>query len=153
MHECYDCRVEPAAGPSGVNPRVIWVIAIVVLIVIIAFVASIVAFALAILGTMDRSDAHVCGIAAVRSNPAAAQWLGTPIAQQGFTGGSSSSENGELHERVTFTVRGPRGSAFVVSEGRRSPLASHLVVVIGRDQHGETVYSGPFDCPDLHRKS
>jgi hypothetical protein len=144
--------VEPAAGPSGINPRVFWIVGIALLVVVIAFVASVVVFALAILGMMDRSDAHVCGIAAVRSSPAAALWVGTPIAQQGFTGGSSSSENGELTERVTFTVKGPRGSAFVVSEGHRSPLASHLSVVIGRDQRSETVYSGPFDCPDLHRK-
>ncbi len=152
MHECYDCLVEPAAGPSGINPRIVWIVAIVVLVVVIAFVASIVAFALALLGMLDRSDAHVCGIAAVRSSPAAAELVGTPIEQHGFTGGSSSTENGEASERVTFTVTGPRGSAFVVAEGRRSPLASHLDVLIGRDQHSRTIYSGPFDCPDLHRR-
>ncbi|MGA8532743.1 MAG: cytochrome c oxidase assembly factor Coa1 family protein [Candidatus Tumulicola sp.] len=142
--------MEPPAGPTGINPRVIWIVAIAVLIVILAFVASIVAFALAMLGVMDRSDAHVCGIAAVRSSPAVTALLGSPIEQQGFTGGSSSSENGELSQRVTFTVKGPRGSAFVVAAGHRSPLASHLDVVIGRDQRSQTIYSGPFDCAGLH---
>jgi hypothetical protein len=99
---------------------------------------------------MDRSDAHVCGLAAVRRSPAAAQLVGAPIEQKGFTAGSSSSNNGELTERVTFTVEGPKGSAFVVSEGRRSPLASHLVVSAGRDQRSIIVYAGPFDCAELH---
>ena len=151
MHEWYDGPVDPAAGPSGINPRVIWIVAIAVLIVIVAFVASIVAFAIALLSMMDRTDAHVCGIAAVRSSPVATALVGTPVAQQGFTGGSTSSQNGELTERITFTVKGPLGSASVVSEGHRSPLASHLNVVIGRDQQSQTVYSGPFDCPELHR--
>jgi hypothetical protein len=152
MHEWYDGPVERAAGPSGINPRVIWIVAIAVLIVIVAFVASIVAFAIALLSMLDRTDAHVCGIAAVRSSPVATALLGMPVEQQGLTGGSTSSQNGELNERITFTVKGPRGSAYVVSDGHRSPLASHLDVVIGRDQHGETIYSGPFDCPELHRR-
>jgi Kef-type K+ transport system membrane component KefB len=151
MHEWYDRRMEPAAAPSGINPRVIWIVAIAVLIVIILVVAAIAAFALALLGMMDRSDAHVCGLAVVRRSPVAIALVGTPIRQRGFTGGSSSSENGESSQRVTFTVAGPRGSAFVVSEGHRSPIASHLTVQIGRNQQGQTIYSGPFDCAELHR--
>lgn len=149
MHEWYDRRMEPAAAPSGINPRVIWIVAIAVLIVIILVVAAIAAFALALLGMMDRSDAHVCGLAEVRKSPAAIALVGTPIRQRGFTGGSSSSENGEMSQRVTFTVSGPRGSAFVVADGHRSPIASHLIVQIGRNQQGQTIYSGPFDCAEL----
>ncbi len=130
--------------------RVIWIIAIVALIV----VGTIAGFAAMLLSVvfrmMDSSDAHVCGLAAVKSSPAAARLVGTPIEQKGLTGGSSSTDNGELTERITFNVRGPLGEAFVVSEGFRSPLKSHLTVQIGRDQHGETVYDGPFDCPQLH---
>jgi hypothetical protein len=145
--------MEPSSGPSGINPRVIWIVAVAVLVVIVAIVVSVVAFVFALFGSMDRADAHVCGIAAVRQSPAAAALVGTPIEQQGFTGGSSSNDNGELSQRLTFTVKGPRGTAFVVSEGHRSPLASHLDVVIGRDQRSQTIYSGPFDCPELHRPS
>ena len=126
---------------------------IVVLLVVAGVVGLIAIFSFALLGIMDRADSHVCGLAAVRRSPAAAALVGTPIVQHGFTGGSSSSDNGELSERVTFTVAGPLGQAFVVSEGRRSPLASHLVVRIGRDQQQHVVYDGPFDCPELHART
>ncbi|MBV8117521.1 MAG: hypothetical protein JOZ01_06060 [Candidatus Eremiobacteraeota bacterium] len=143
--------MEPAAGASSFNVRVIWIVAVGTAIIIVAFVAAVVALVFAFLGMMGRTDAHVCGLAAVRRSPAAVALVGTPIVQQGFTAGSTSSSNGELSERMTFTVKGPSGTAFVVAEGRRSPLASQLNVVIGRDQHSQTVYSGPFDCPELHR--
>ncbi len=125
---------------------------IVAVLLAVALVVSVVLLAVFALGLMDRSDARVCGLAAVRRSPAAARLVGTPIEQQGFTAGSSSSNNGELNERVTFTVKGPNGTAFVVSEGDRSPLASRLEVKIGRDQRSYIVYAGPFDCPELHAK-
>jgi hypothetical protein len=143
--------MEPAAGPSSISPRVIWIVGIVVLAVVVAFIAAIIAFMFALFGMMDRSDAHVCGLAAVRNSPIAAELVGTPITQRGFTGGSSSSANGEFNERITFTVEGPRGTAFVLAQGHRSPLESHLEVAIGRNQRSQTIYSGPFDCPQLHR--
>jgi hypothetical protein len=142
--------MEPAARPRGVTPRLVWIVLPLALLGALAIVAVVALGSFSVLRMMDRTDAHICGLAFVRRSSSAARLVGRPIEQHGFTGGSSSSENGELNQRMTFTVTGPRGSAFVVSEGRRSPLASHLVVRIGRDQRGETIYSGPFDCPELH---
>ena len=143
--------MEPVTRPVGANLRVIWIVTFIVLVVVGGMVAVVVTFVLGMFHLMDRTDAHVCGLAAVRRSPVADALLGTPIRQQGLTGGSTSSENGELTQRITFTVAGPRGSASVVSEGRRSPLASHLLVKLGSDERAQTIYSGPFDCPELHR--
>jgi len=120
--------------------------------VVLLIVGGIVVLVLGIFKLMDRADAHVCGLAYVQKSPDAAQMLGTPIAQKGFTGGSTSDTNGEVHERLTFTVAGPNGEAFVVSEGSRSPLGSHLTVRMGRNGDSTTIYDGPFDCPELHAK-
>jgi hypothetical protein len=126
------------------------VIAILAVVVLIgALVAAGFALFSGVAHLMDSTDAHVCGLAAVRRSPAAIALVGTPIVQDGFTGGSSSSENGELHERITFTVKGPKGQAFVLATGDRSPLASHLVVQAGRDGTSSTIYSGPFACAEL----
>jgi hypothetical protein len=100
---------------------------------------------------IDQRPAHVCGLALVQRSPMAIRLLGSPIRQHGLTGGRTSSTNGEDYERLTFWVRGPLGDAFVLSEGSRSPIGSHLNVRIGRHGEGETIYSGPFDCPELHR--
>ncbi|MBV8373198.1 MAG: hypothetical protein JOY69_08040, partial [Candidatus Eremiobacteraeota bacterium] len=108
--KCYYWAVEPAAGASSFNVRVIWIVAVGTAIIIVAFVAAVVALVFAFLGMMGRTDAHVCGLAAVRHSPAAAALVGTPIVQQGFTAGSTSSSNGELRERMTFTVKGPSGT-------------------------------------------
>ena len=143
--------MDPVARPVGVNLRVIWIVTFIVLVVVGGLVAVIVTFVLGMFHLMDRTDAHVCGLAAVRRSPVATALLGTPIVQQGLTGGSTSTENGELIQRMTFTAKGPRGTAYVVSEGRRSPLESHLLVKLGRDERAQTIYSGPFDCPELHR--
>jgi hypothetical protein len=110
-----------------------------------------VALVLAISHLMDRRPAHVCGLALVQRSPAAVKLIGSPIQQHGFTGGRTSFTHGDDYERLTFWVRGPLGDAFVVSEGYRSPIGSHLDVRIGRNGQGETIYSGPFDCPELHR--
>lgn len=144
--------MEPVARPAAVNLRVVWIVTFVLLVVVAGVVAAGATVVLSLLRMMDRTDAHVCGLAAVRRNPAVTALLGTPIVQRGVTGGSSSSENGELSQRVTFTVEGPRGAAFVVAQGRRSPLDSHFDVRIGREQRSATIYSGPFDCPELHAK-
>jgi hypothetical protein len=121
-------------------------------VIVVFAVGLVVAAFLAVLSIVDRTDAHVCGLAAVQRSAIAHQLLGTPIVQKGFTGGRSSQTNGELYERMTFNVTGPLGEAFVLSQGSRSPLGSHLSVRIGRDQRSWTVYSGPFDCPELHQK-
>ncbi|HEU5479900.1 MAG TPA: cytochrome c oxidase assembly factor Coa1 family protein [Candidatus Tumulicola sp.] len=145
--------MEPSGRPRDAESRVVWIVVGVVLAVFVVtgtLVGLAVAFGFTLFRLMDRTPAHVCGLAAVRSSPIAAALVGTPIEQRGFTGGSSSSENGELNERITFTVAGPRGSAFVRAEGRRSPLDSHLEVRIGRNGRSAIVYSGPFDCPELH---
>ena len=126
------------------------VVLIVVLITVLV-VGFVVALVLSIFKLMDRADAHVCGLALVQRSPAAIQLVGSPIRQRGFTMGRTTSSNGDHFERLTFWVRGPLGDAFVVSEGDRSPLGSHLDVRIGRNGTGETIYSGPFDCPELHR--
>lgn len=132
------------------NRRVVFIIVGVVVVVTLFAVALTAGIFLLVFAVVDRTPAHVCGLAIVRRSPAAVRLVGTPIAQKGFTGGRSSENNGELYERITFTVTGPRGDAFVLSQGSRSPLGSHLTVTIGRDQRSETVYAGPLDCPELH---
>ena len=131
--------------------RWIWLGVILGVLLIAALAAGVTLLAFSLLRMMDRADAHVCGLAAVRRSPAAALLLGKPIEQRGLTGGSTSTENGETTEDVRFTVAGPRGTAYVVAQGRRSPIESHLVVRIGRNGRSETIYSGAFDCPELHR--
>jgi hypothetical protein len=129
-----------------------FVLLIVLIVVVVALaVGFVVAVTLSIFRLVDRTPAHVCGLALVQRSQAAIELLGTPIEQHGFTGGRSSSTNGEDVERITFWVRGPRGDAFVVSEGQRSPLDSHLSVRIGRGGKSLRVYSGPFDCRELHQ--
>lgn len=121
-------------------------------IAVITVIAGLVVWLVfALLRMVDRTDGHVCAMAAVRASPVAARLVGSPIEQRGLTGGSISTNNGEEKEHLNFTVRGPLGEAFVLSEGRRSPLDSHLTVKIGRNGHSETIYSGPFDCAELHR--
>lgn len=134
------------------NRRVVVLLAGVACAVLIFAVAGAGALVFVIFSVVDRTPAHVCGLAIVRRSPAAARLVGSPISQRGFTGGRSSDTNGELYERITFNVSGPRGAAFVLSEGSKSPLGSHLTVKIGRDRHSETIYSGPFDCPELHER-
>jgi len=135
-----------------VNRGVAGLIVGIVIVVVLFAVGLVVVLVFGIFKLMDRADAHVCGLAYVQRSPAARRMLGTPIVQNGFTGGRSSESNGELYERLTFNVSGPRGKAFVVSEGSRSPIGSHLRVTIGRNGEGQTVYSGPFDCPQLHER-
>jgi hypothetical protein len=130
--------------------RLIWIVVVVVAGTVAVLAAGIALMTVSMLHMLDRTPAHVCAMAAVKRSPVALRLVGTPVEQRGFTGGSSSSENGELTESLRFTVGGPRGTAYVESEGRRSPLDSHLRVRIGRDQRSEVIYSGPFDCPELH---
>lgn len=122
-----------------------------VLLIAMLTAGFVVTLVLAIFKLIDRAPAHVCGLALVQRSPAAIQLLGSPIEQHGFTGGRTTNTNGEDYERLTFWVRGPLGDAFVVSEGHRSPIGSNLEVRMGRNGVGETIYSGPFDCPELHR--
>ena len=132
--------------------RAVFLVVAVVSLVLLVAIGAIVAGIFGIFSIVDRTDAHVCGLAYVRRSPLAVRLLGTRIAQKGFSGGSTSQANGEMRERITFTVAGSKGEAFVVSEGFRSPLESHLTVRIGRDQQSTTVYEGPFDCPQLHQR-
>jgi hypothetical protein len=133
------------------NRRLMILIPAIVFPVAAAIVGLVVMILFIVFRLMDNTGAHVCGMAAVQRSDYAKQLLGTPIAQTGFTGGKSQDNNGELIERITFTVSGPRGEAFVLSEGNRSPLESRLVVKMGREGQSQTIYSGPFDCPELHR--
>lgn len=132
--------------------RKLIVIAVAISFVIVAIaIGFVVAVTFFIFRLVDQTPAHVCGLAMVQRSPAAIKLLGTPIVQHGLTGGRSSSTNGEDDARMTFWVRGPLGDAFVVSDGHRSPLNSHLNVRIGRNGKSVQIYSGPFDCPELHR--
>jgi Cytochrome oxidase complex assembly protein 1 len=144
--------VEPAVRPPRIEPRVLWILVALGVAVILFAITMVVVLALTLVHMMDRADAHVCGLAAVRHSPAAARMIGTPIEQQGLTAGSTSTNNGEETERITFTVEGPRGTAFVLAAGFRSPLTSHLVVTMGRNQRSTIVYSGPLECAELHSK-
>lgn len=136
----------------GSSPKRLVILIITIVVLMAALIAALaLALILWVFKLVDRQPAHVCGLALVQRSPVAIELLGSPIEQQGLTGGESSSSNGEHRERLTFWVRGPRGSAFVVAEGNRSPIGSHLNVRIGRNGEGQTIYSGPFDCPELHR--
>jgi Cytochrome oxidase complex assembly protein 1 len=132
--------------------RIMWI----VIFVIVAFVAMLCAGAAAlffgIMKLVDASDAHRCGLAMVQHNPAAIRMLGSPIVQKGFTGGSTSTDNGKEVQDLTFTVSGPLGEATVEAKGTRSQLDSHFEVRLGRNQQSQTIYSGPFDCPALHER-
>ena len=129
-------------------------------ILIVAFAVGIVVFALALAAVivfsvfrlLDRTDTHVCGLAIVQRSAVAADLIGTPIVQRGVTGGRTTGSNGETYQRLTFWVRGPKGEAYVMSEGDKSPLGSHLTVRVGRNGQGSTIYSGPLDCPELHQR-
>jgi hypothetical protein len=132
--------------------RVVYVILGVAVAFALLLVVGGVSLVFAIFAAMDRTPAHVCALAMVQRSPVAVRLVGQPVVQKGFTGGETSTANGEMHERVTFNVTGPRGQAFVLSEGSRSPLASQLTVTIGRNQRSVVVYSGPFDCPELHER-
>ena len=134
------------------NQRIVFIVLGVAVFVALLLVAGSLVAVFSVFSMMDRAPAHVCGLAMVKRSPAAVRLVGQPIAQKGFTGGRTSQDNGEMYERITFNVTGPRGDAFVLSEGSRSPLNSQLTVTIGRDQRSETIYSGPFDCPELHAK-
>lgn len=141
-----------SSNAPGVPVRRLVVLAVLIVVVIVALaIGFVVAVTLSIFRLVDRTPAHVCGLAIVQRSPAALKLLGSPIEQHGFTGGRSSSTNGEDDERITFWVRGPLGDAFVLSEGKRSPLGSHLSVRIGRGGKSVQIYSGPFDCPGLHQ--
>ena len=142
----------PSTGSSGMRGRVpVGKVVLIVLLIAVAIAGFVVALVLGIFKLLDRTAAHVCGLALVQRSPAAIKLLGSPIEQQGFTGGRTTNTNGENYERLTFWVRGPLGEAFVVSQGDRSPIGSHLDVRLGRNGVAETIYSGPFDCPELHR--
>lgn len=138
-----------ASGPPA--RRLVILILTIVFLIAVLIVVLVLALVFVIFKIVDRQPAHVCGLALVQRSPAAIKLLGSPIEQHGLTGGRTSSTNGEDYERLTFWVRGPLGDAFVVSEGSRSPIGSHLRVRIGRSGEGQTIYSGPFDCPELHR--
>lgn len=133
------------------GPVSIGTIVLIVVLVTVLIAGFSVVLVLSIFKLIDRAAAHVCGLALVQRSPAAIKLLGSPIEQHGFTGGRTTNSNGDDFERLTFWVRGPLGDAFVVSQGDRSPIGSHLEVRIGRNGSGETIYSGPFDCPELHR--
>ena len=131
--------------------RLVWIAVLIGFVVVAIAIGFVVAVTLFIFRVVDQTPAHVCGLAFVQRSPAAIELIGSPIEQHGLTGGRSSSTNGEEDARMTFWVRGPLGDAFVVSEGHRSPLGSHLNVRIGRNGNSVPIYSGPFDCPELHR--
>jgi hypothetical protein len=141
-----------SSGTSGGNARFIWIAVFVSVAIVILLFAGIAAFVLGIFKLVDKTDGHRCGLAIVQHDPAAIRMLGSPIEQKGFTGGSSSTENGTLTEDLTFTVAGPLGQATVEAKGMRSQLDSHLEVRFGRNQQSQTIYSGPFDCLALHER-
>ncbi len=148
----YHGAMTDATAESRDIRRFVWIAVAIAASLVAAMLLMAGLIAAYVLKMMDRTDAHVCGLAAVRHSPIAVRLVGLPIEQRGFTGGSTSSENGRLTESVSFTVGGPRGTAYVASEGRRSPLESHLIVKIGREGHSATIYSGPFDCAELHAR-
>jgi len=131
--------------------RLVILAVLIVFVVVAVAVGFVVAVTLSIFRLVDRTPTHVCGLASVKRSPKAIALLGSPVEQHGFTGGRTSSSNGEDDERITFWVRGPLGEAFVVSEGHRSPLDSHLTVRMGRNGKSMQIYSGPFDCRELHQ--
>lgn len=139
--------------PLGMPRRrlVVLIVALVlgILVVVLALIAVI---AFSVFRLLDRTDAHVCGLAIVQRSPIAFDLVGTPIVQHGITSGRTTASNGDTYQRLTFWVHGPKGDAYVMSEGDESPLGSHLTVRIGSNGRGSTIYSGPLDCPELHQR-
>jgi hypothetical protein len=110
------------------------------------------ALVLTVFKLLDNSDSHRCAMAYLQTNPAAIALLGTPIEQRGFTGGRTSTTNGDTTEDITFNVGGSLAEAAIKAKGERSSFTSHLEVLLGQNGHSQTIYSGPFDCPALHAK-
>ena len=119
----------PAAGPSGIEPSPFEFVAV--------GLPSYAAHSSRrrsgspspLRNIMDRTDAHVCGIAAVRSSPVATALVGMPVEQQGFTGGSTSSQNGELTSGLRLPSKARADLPTVVSDGHCSRIASRLAFV------------------------
>jgi hypothetical protein len=132
------------------NARLIWIVVGVVLVMIAAVIGVVALSVMLLFKALDRSDAHVCGLAAVTRSQEVAALLGSPIRQTSWTMGSSNTDNGALAERITFTVTGPQGDGSVVSDGKRSQGESHLLVTVGKGDQTVTAYDGAFDCPELH---
>jgi hypothetical protein len=130
--------------------RLIWIVIFVVVGFVALLCAGGVALFFGIMKAIDNTDAHRCALAIVQHDPAAIRMLGNPIVQKGFTGGSTSTDNGKETDDLTFTVSGPLGEATVEAKGTKSQLESHFEVLLGRNQQSQTIYSGPFDCPALH---
>ena len=149
-----NCRIVDTTpkNPSN-NARFIWIVVFISVAIVVAIFGAIALMVLGIFKLVDNSDSHRCGLAIVQHDPAAIRMLGEPIQQKGFTGGSTSTSNGKTTEDLTFTVAGPLGEAAVEAHGVRSQFESHLDVRLGRNGQSETVYSGPFDCPALHKGS
>jgi Cytochrome oxidase complex assembly protein 1 len=130
--------------------RLLWIVIFAVVALIALICAGAAALFFGIMRVVDNTDAHRCALAIVQHDPAAIRMLGSPIAQKGFTGGSTNSENGKETTDLTFTVSGPLGDATVEAKGTKSQLESQFEVLLGRDQQSQTIYSGPLDCPALH---
>ncbi|HTX58145.1 MAG TPA: cytochrome c oxidase assembly factor Coa1 family protein [Verrucomicrobiae bacterium] len=130
--------------------RVVWIVLGIAGGFVLLLAAGIASLVLGVLGLVDKSPSHRCGLALVQRSAQAQRLLGSPIVQDGLTTGSTGIDNGVNEEKTTFTVSGPLGKATVESKGVRSDLDSHLQVRIGRDGRSVTIYSGPFDCPELH---
>ena len=61
--------MEPVIRPAAVSMRVVWIVTFVLVVVVAGFIAAGATMVLSLLHMLDRSDAHVCGIAAVRRAP------------------------------------------------------------------------------------
>lgn len=136
---------------DGTN-RIPWILAGIGGLFVLLVAVGVVAGVLGVFRLMDDTQAHVCGMAIASRSPAAIALVGTPMTQNGFTSGRSNLDNGTLVQDVSFRVRGPLAEASVRAVGTRSDFESHLEVTIGRNGTSQTLYSGPFDCPELHAK-
>lgn len=137
--------------PKNNNARIIWIVVFAAVALVIAIFTAIVLLVLGIFKLVDNTDTHRCGLALVQQDPAAIRMLGEPIEQKGFTSGKTDTTNGKTTDHLTFTVAGPLGQATVEADGVKSDLESRLEVRMGRDQQSQTIYSGPLDCPALHK--
>lgn len=131
-----------------------WAAAAIVIVVLFAIGGTLALF----YARTNSGPAHVCGLSFVQRSPVAIAMLGTPIKQQGMTMGRERWLTGGLirrprhDENVTFWVAGPKGSAAIRAFSERSPLESHMTVMLvsSTSQSSSVIYAGPIVCPEWH---
>ena len=88
--------------------------------VIALFVGMIASFAIFAFGLMKSSDAYKQAMVIVRQSPVVIETLGLPIKEGLITSGSVNINGPSGHAELAIPVSGPKGSATVFLEARKS---------------------------------